>query len=145
MTLPSSLKSLVLYADDDPEDLQLVQEAFTKYIGDVDLVTCNSGMEALSYLKTLQEQNQTPCLIILDVNMPQINGKETLKMLRNIHGLEDVPVILFTTSSLPLDKEFARRYNAGFITKPIDVRQMELITEQFIEHCTDEVKKKLRK
>ena len=76
--------------------------------------------------------------------MPVLNGKEVLLRLREMDHLQDIPVVLFTTSSQPLDKNFAMRYNAGFITKPIDVKQMTFIADQFIEHCTDEVKSRIR-
>jgi FixJ family two-component response regulator len=58
---------------------------------------------------------------------------------------KDVPVILFTTSSFPIDMPFAKRYNAGFITKPLNNSQMASIANEFIEHCTDEVKKNIRR
>jgi CheY-like chemotaxis protein len=77
--------------------------------------------------------------------MPVINGKETLLRLREIEHFQDVPVVLFTTSSQPMDKSFAKKYNAGFITKPIDVKQMEVIADQFIEHCSEEVRDKIRR
>ena len=77
--------------------------------------------------------------------MPLLNGKDVLLKIKDIPPLVSVPVVLFTTSSSPLDKEFAKKYNAGFITKPLDVSQMEIITGLFIDHCSDEVKRKISK
>jgi CheY-like chemotaxis protein len=145
MTKSIPPKNLVLYADDDVDDLQLVKDAFEEHSSNVDLVTVKDGVEALSYLKNIIEENMTPCLIILDINMPRMNGKETLLRLREIKQLESVPVILFTTSSQTLDKKFAQQYNAGFITKPIDTTQLNIISDQFIEHCNEEVKRNIRK
>jgi hypothetical protein len=68
-----------------------------------------------------------------------------LKKVKEIPHLSTVPVVLFSTSSSPLDKEFARKYEAGFVTKPLDVSQMEMITELFIDRCSDEIKKNIRK
>jgi len=53
--------------------------------------------------------------------------------------------VLFSTSSSTMDKEFAKKYEAGFVTKPLDVSQMEMITELFVEHCRDEIKRTIRK
>jgi CheY-like chemotaxis protein len=145
MTKSLSPKNVVLYADDDIDDLQLVQEAFTNFTNNVEVVTVTDGTKALNYLDSLDHFDATPCLIILDINMPGINGKEVLLELRSKDKFKDIPVVLFTTSSLPQDKEFARKWQAGFITKPIDVRQMEIIASEFIEHCSDEVKKQIRK
>ncbi|MGZ3918297.1 MAG: hypothetical protein ACXVBN_16595, partial [Flavisolibacter sp.] len=65
--------------------------------------------------------------------------------LRQLERFHSVPVVLFTTSSQPVDKNFASRYNAGFITKPLDVKQMEMITDQFIDHCAEEIRTKIRR
>lgn len=144
MTKSISPKNIVFYADDDLDDLELVKEAFERYSKNVEVITATDGSKALSHLGNLKKYETLPCLIILDVNMPVLNGKEVLLRLREMDHLQDIPVVLFTTSSQPLDKNFAMRYNAGFITKPIDVKQMTFIADQFIEHCTDEVKSRIR-
>jgi CheY-like chemotaxis protein len=138
-------KNIVFYADDDIDDLELVQDAFGRYTNNVEVITAKDGVQALTYLQSLQEPAPAPCLIILDINMPLLNGKDVLKKIKEIPPLASVPVVLFTTSSSPLDKEFAKKYNAGFITKPLDVAQMEIITDLFIDHCSDEIKKNIRK
>ena len=144
MTKPTP-KNIVLYADDDSDDLDLVQDSFSLYSKNVEVVTAKDGSQALSYLQQLNHEDPAPCLIILDINMPVINGKEVLKKIREMTRFVSIPVVLFTTSSLPQDENFARKYNAGFVTKPLDVTQMEVITELFIDHCADEIKKSIRR
>lgn len=144
MTKSITPKNIVFYADDDLDDLELVREAFDNYSNGVEVITATDGSKALSYFNNLNKSETFPCLIILDINMPVINGKEVLMRLREMDYLKDVPVVIFTTSSQPIDKNFAIRYNAGFITKPIDVKQMAFIADQFIEHCTEEIKNKIR-
>ena len=145
MTNSTASRNIVFYADDDLDDLDLVKEAFAQYSKNVEVLTATDGSKALAYLSNLKKYDTLPCLIILDVNMPVINGKETLLRLREMEHFQDVPIVLFTTSSQPLDRNFARKYNAGFITKPIDVKQMEVIADQFIEHCAEAVKIKIRR
>ena len=145
MTKSTPPRNIVFYADDDTDDLELVQDAFSQYAHNVEVVTAKDGSQALSYLQGLRDTDPKPCLIILDINMPFFNGKEVLKRIRTIDHFESVPVVLFTTSSMPSDQGFAQKYNAGFVTKPLDVSQMEVITELFIDHCSDEIKKKIRK
>ena len=145
MTKSISPKNIVFYADDDIDDLELVQDAFDQYSENVEVITATDGSKALSYLSNLTHNDTLPCLIVLDINMPVINGKEVLMRLREMDHLQSVPVVLFTTSSQPMDKSFAKKYNAGFITKPIDVKQMAFIADQFIEHCSDEAKNQIRK
>jgi CheY-like chemotaxis protein len=145
MLQPVTPNNIVFYADDDSDDLELVGDAFARYTNNVKVVTAKNGAQALSGLQSLYEDGSIPCLIILDINMPVLNGKEVLKRIKNLPRLQSVPVVLFTTSSSPQDKEFAKNHDAGFVTKPLDVSQMEIITELFVDHCSDEIKKNIRR
>lgn len=145
MTKYTQPKNIVLYADDDPDDLELVKDAFSNYSSNVEVIACNNGIQALSYINNLSPEDPTPCLIILDINMPILSGKEVLVRLREKERFSDIPVVLFTTSSQPSDKNFATQYKAGFITKPIDTKQMAYIADKFIDHCAEEIKNKIRK
>lgn len=145
MTKYIAPKNIVIYADDDQDDIELVEEAFRQFANNVEVITFQNGSQALSYLKNMSDDEPAPCLIILDINMPVLNGKETLMRLRQLEKYEDVPVVLFTTSSMPPDKSFAQRFKAGFVTKPLGFQQMEIITRQFIDHCSMETQKKIRR
>jgi len=144
MTQSTRPTHLVLYADDDPDDIKFVEESFSEATRNIELVTAYNGLDLLKYLQSLNNFDPVPCLIILDVNMPLLNGKETLLRIREMDRFRNVPVVMFTTSSTDFDKTFARKHNAGFITKPLDNTQMRQITNQFIDHCSDEVKKNIR-
>lgn len=135
-------KNTVVYADDDPDDIELVEDAFKRFTNNVEVITFRDASQALSYLKNLEEE-EMPCLIILDINMPLMSGKDALIRLRQMKRYEDVPVVLFTTSSMPVDRRFAEDYKAGFVTKPLGYEQMEVITKQFVDHCTEETRKKM--
>jgi len=145
MTKYTTSKHIVVYADDDPDDVELVQEAFEQFASNVEVITFSDGSRALSYLRNLAEADPLPCLIILDINMPVLNGKETLLRLRQLDKYDNVPVVLFTTSSMPVDRQFATHNNAGFVTKPLGFEQMEMITHSFIDHCSEETQKKIRR
>lgn len=145
MTKYLAPKHIVVYADDDPDDIELVEDAFRQFALNVEVITFGDASQALSYLNNLSDGDPLPCLVILDINMPLLNGKEALVRLRQMDRYSGVPVVLFTTSSMPVDKAFARQHNAGFITKPLGYEQMEIITRQFIDHCTQETQKKIKR
>ena len=90
----------------------------------------SDGLEILNHLKT--GPDLTPNLIVLDINMPQLDGKDALRILRDMPAYTTTPVVLLTTSSSPVDSYFAQRYSAGFITKPMDEIEMEKITKKLL-------------
>lgn len=142
-SLPS--KSLVLYADDDPDDRTLIQQAFKTYSHTVELKTFEDGVCLLQYINNAPMSEPLPCLIILDINMPRLDGKEVLAELRSKTEFEGIPVILFSTSTLPSEKEFAKSFNAGFITKPLYTEQMYFLVDRMIDHCSDDVKRNIKR
>lgn len=133
----------MLYADDDSDDLALIREAFSQYSHAVDLHTFSSGTELLQFIEFDLPPQATPCLIILDINMPRLNGLEILKKLRCKENLKDVPVVLFSTSTLPAEAAYAKKFQAGFVTKPLVASQVYQTIEQLIGHCTEEVRKRI--
>jgi len=133
-------RQIVLHVDDDPDDIQLVREAFDLHTKNVSVISLHDGFEALAWLKALRPADQKPCLSILDINMPRMDGKETLQRLRTMTQFDAVPVMLFTTSAQRFDQDFAQRYHAGFLTKPIDDRQMDAIIKNFLAHCSEDVR-----
>jgi CheY-like chemotaxis protein len=145
MSNVAATRSVVLYADDDVDDLNLVKDAFEEHALNVELKTAYDGEHAIQTVRELINNNIVPCLIILDINMPRLNGKETLLKIRGINELEDTPVILFSTSSDAADRRFAEQNKAGFLTKPIEYKQMDEIINTFISHCFDDTIKSIRK
>src|SRR5436190_287955 len=118
MTQATPPTHLVLYADDDADDIKFVEESFSESTQNIELITAFNGMDLIKYLEKLNQLDPDPCLIILDVNMPMLNGKETLLKIRQMDRFQNIPVVLFTTSSNEFDRNFAAKYNAGFVTKP---------------------------
>ncbi len=145
MTKSLPPKSLVLYADDDPDDIELIREAFHDFSGSIELITFQSGRDLIDYIEALTPLQPSPCLLVIDINMPGVNGKETLTRLRTIESCQRIPAVLFSTSTMPADAAFARSLGAGFVTKPLLSNQIRLIVDQLIEHCTDEVKERINR
>ncbi len=145
MTKALPNKNLVLYADDDRDDIELVRDAFQIYSHSTELKTFQDGVELLDHVSKLNSLSPQPCLIILDINMPRLNGKEVLARLRNIDGFANTPVVLFSTSTLPSEMAFAKTFDAGFLTKPLCTEHIHLLVEKMIDHCSDEARNNIKR
>lgn len=130
----------ILYVDDDIDDLHLISEAFQKYTDHLTVIHAANGIEGLKYLNRLYQQGSLPCLVIIDINMPLMDGKQMLQKLRQ-SPYKDLPVILFTTSQSDTDQSFADKYDADFISKPANYNDLKALVDQFVSKCRFEVKK----
>lgn len=140
MTPSTTSKLFVLYADDDADDRMLIHEAFTMHAPHAEVKLFSDGLDLLRYLKHDYQDKETPCLIILDLNMPVLSGKDCLRLIRQMEDYHNTPVIIFTTSSLTADKYFAEQYKAGFVTKPMVVEEFGVLVNTFLSFCPDEVR-----
>lgn len=108
----------VLYADDDVDDKNWLHEACKALDSYLDIHFVNNGNEVLEFLEQLSE-DELPALIVLDLNMPELDGKQTLQRLKKHPVFKQIPVIIVTTSSNLLDKEVCKRLGAAlYMTKP---------------------------
>ena len=144
MTRSLPPKSLVLYADDDADDRLLITEIFADYASAVELRCFTDGEPLLQHLLSLDPFAPRPCLVILDINMARLGGKEVLRRLRQTAGFEDLPVVLFSTSTLPSEQKFAQAFGAGFVTKPLYLGQVGQIIEEMLLHCSPELRDRIR-
>jgi CheY-like chemotaxis protein len=116
-TKVSKLKT-VLYADDDLDDKEWVRDACKDMNASLDMRFVSSGKDVLTYLSGAAPE-EYPSLIVLDLNMPELDGRQTLKKLKADPVYQQIPVIIVSTSSNVVDKEVCRRLGASlYLTKP---------------------------
>ena len=122
---PRTLPVTILVADDDADDRQLIAEAFeeAKILNDLRFV--EDGVELLDYLHRQgkfadPEQSPRPGLILLDLNMPRMDGREALERLKDDRSLRSIRVVIMTTSKA--EQDIAKSYDlmaSSYITKPV--------------------------
>jgi CheY-like chemotaxis protein len=113
---------VILLAEDEAADAHLIQVALKENRILADLHHVFDGREALEFLR--QPENPRPNLILLDLNMPRMDGRECLAALKEDTDLKDIPVVILTTSDVERDVVSAYTLGAaGFITKPMDLSQ----------------------
>jgi len=105
----------ILYVEDEP-DIQAVAKLALEQVGRFTLEVCSSGQEALD-----KAAKFSPQLMLLDVMMPEMDGPTTLKKLRGIAGLEDIPVIFMTARVQPHElQEYIDMGAVDVVAKPFD-------------------------
>ena len=111
-------RNYILHIDDDPDDLFTFREALSLSGSPLLLKQELEAINALSYLRSIRNSNLLPAMIIVDLNMPRISGKDFLGLIAQEPWFPKVPTVALTTSSLPADKAFCEQLGVLFRTKP---------------------------
>jgi len=109
----------ILLVEDDDVDVMTVKRALKDSKVTNKLVSISDGEEAIDYLRT--KSNAKPCVILLDLNMPKMNGIEFLKIAKTDEELKSIPVIVLTTSGSEQDIVESFAFGAaGYMVKSVD-------------------------
>ena len=128
-------KHTILYIDDDLDDLELLREAFHNIDPSYQITLAESGRKGLKILREMKSRNTIPCLIILDLNMPVLNGWETFKQIREDAAFATIPIVVFSTSNRALDKAYFELKDVAYLVKPIDVNTLLNTASQLLHFC----------
>jgi CheY-like chemotaxis protein len=112
----------ILMADDDGDDKMMAEKALKENRVANPLVTVADGEELLQYLRRQGpfKNSAKPCFVLLDLNMPKVDGREALKVIKSDPDLRKIPVVILTTSQA--EEDILKGYNLGansYITKPV--------------------------
>ena len=130
MMQPQPVRQIeVLLVEDDPGDVLMTKEAFEDYKVKNQLHVVNDGAEAMAFLRGEGEyaDSPRPDLVLLDLNLPRMDGREVLQAIKSDAELASIPVVVLTTSEAEEDvlRSYSLHANA-YVTKPVDF-------ERFIE------------
>ena len=125
----------ILHIDDDPDDQQLFKSAIKRVDAYSEIVVAENGAEGIEYLLLMKEQNTLPCIIVLDINMPKVNGRETCLAIKKDDLLAAIPLIIFSTSNSALDRLFFENKDVVYITKPTDFDQIVEVANELLDKC----------
>jgi CheY-like chemotaxis protein len=128
----------LLLVDDDEVDAYLIRKAFGLASVPLEFNHLMDGRDLNEYLNRASAPPHKPAppdIVLLDINMPAMNGFEVLRKLREFETVGHIPVVMLTTSTLPADVERAYREGANsFIVKPNSVDEMQAFAEGFSQY-----------
>jgi CheY-like chemotaxis protein len=117
-----SSEILILLIEDDLVDVMTVKRAFKEVKITNPIEVCNNGLEGLQFLRN--SKNKRPGIILLDINMPKMNGIEFLQIIKKDKNFKSIPIVVLTTSKAEQDKiESFKLGIAGYMIKPVDYMQ----------------------
>lgn len=128
-------ENTVLWADDDLDDLFIIREILERAHLDHQVVEANNGKEILHYLSALERKEDYPCLIILDMNMPVLDGRQTIIRIREQPQYDLIPIVVFTTSNSEKDRLFCQGYGVEMFTKPSELAHLENVVVRMLGQC----------
>jgi len=119
----------ILIVEDNPGDIRLIQEILKETNMNNNIQVAKDGEEALKILFN-EENVSRPDLILLDLNLPKIDGREILAKIKGNGKLKCIPVVILTTSTAEEDIiETYRKHANSYITKPVDLDQFIQVVE----------------
>ena len=128
-------KQQILWADDDIDDLLLMRTVLEDIGKEYDIKEVSNGKEAIDYLEASKKNDTLPCLIILDMNMPVMSGKEAMNLIKKDDRLKDIPLVFFTTSNSEMDRMYCKRFGVEMITKPPRYSNLKEAVQKLLNYC----------
>lgn len=129
----------IIFADDDADDLELITGYFKEFNQEVHVLEFMDGGEVLKFLEQHSPAQGLPLLMVLDINMPRYNGKETLLAIRNHPRFKNIPVVIYSTSNSPADETFCHINGASWVTKSSNMEGTRQTAKVLAEFCTMQI------
>jgi chemotaxis family two-component system response regulator Rcp1 len=133
----------VLLVEDSPGDVRLTQEAFREANKTIHLHVAADGVEAMAFLRRegIHSHAPRPDLILLDLNLPKMDGREVLAHIKGNEGLESIPTVILTTSDAEADivRSYQLRANC-YLTKPVQLDAFESLVKSINDFWLTKVK-----
>ena len=132
---PGTNSKLILVGEDDLDDQEFLKEVFVSINESFSLIFASNGPQVLTLLENFDDE-QLPCLIVLDYNMPGSNGAEILKELKNNPKYDSIPKIIWSTSGSDTYKDICLELGANdYLVKPSNVNDLVDICRYMLSTC----------
>lgn len=138
----------VLLVEDSPGDVRLTQEAFRDANMDIRLHVASDGVEAMSFLRQedAHADSPRPDFILLDLNLPRMDGREVLALIKADANLRTIPTVILTTSDSEVDVVNSYQLQANcYLSKPVELDAFEGLVQSINDFWLTRVKLPQRK
>lgn len=130
------MRKYILYAEDDYDDCIFLKKALEEISSDIELVNVPTGYDLIKFLQD-KDQTSYPSIILMDMKMPMLDGKETLDLLKLDDKLKDIPVMILSGSNFGYDlNQIALEGGSKFKKKPSRYDEWLAIAKELAKYCT---------
>jgi CheY-like chemotaxis protein len=131
------MKKGIMLVDDDPEDREEFSDVYLAQFPGEQLYFAENGEKALELLDRLFKEDTQLCLVVLDLNMPILNGTETLRRIKSNDRYRDIPVVIYSTSVNDREREECFRLGAlEYLVKPSSFSDSVEIAKKLKRICS---------
>lgn len=127
----------VLIADDDLDDIEILTTALKEAGSSLEVQVAENGKTVLEQLKKNWEAGAGPCVLVMDLNMPKMDGRETVVAIKTNDRLKGLPILLFSTAKNKTDELFAQKWDVRFFQKPDTVQGLNEIAQIILGMCRE--------
>jgi chemotaxis family two-component system response regulator Rcp1 len=141
--LEDNMNRTVLLVEDSPGDVRLTKEAFRDADPEIDLRVVVDGVEAMTYLKRegVHVDAPRPDFILLDLNLPKMDGREVLAHIKEDDDLKTIPTVILTTSDAEADIVTSYKLQANcYLSKPVQLEEFESLVRSINDFWLTRVK-----
>ena len=146
--MTTKLHEPLLVVEDSNEDFKMLQRLMRRMAVKNPIYRCTNGDEVIEFLDSAASDTDTngkypshpdvvprPSVILLDLNLPGIDGRDILERLKQDRSFKEIPVVVFTTSSNPRDIEFCYQKGAnGYLVKPMDAQELQKTIRAYVDY-----------
>jgi CheY-like chemotaxis protein len=125
----------ILHIDDDADDRELLRDIMQMIAPELKITFAENGLLALEILNKTKETKSLPCLIVLDLNMPYLDGRQTFERIKADPQLRSIPLIIFSSGASPYDKSLFNKEGIAYFSKPVDLSVLEDIASHMANLC----------
>src|SRR4029079_11748271 len=126
----------VIFVDDDADDLELITGFFKQFNRSINVLEFRDGKEVLAFLEEYASNTSLPLLLVLDINMPGLNGMETLAAIRRQAEFRYLPIVMYTTSTNATEKAYCESLGASWVSKSDSMDGIRQTARILAEFCT---------
>ncbi len=127
----------VLIADDDADDTEMLTAVLKELESGLNVIVVDNGKGVMEQLEKVPASANVPCMLVMDMNMPRMDGRETVVAIKNHEDFKNMPLLLSSSSKNKTDELFAEKWGVRYFQKPDTMQGLRELAQIIIAMCRE--------